>query len=460
MTNNIILKADSYKASHFLQYPPGTKRVASYIEARGGGDETVFFGLQPYLKDLARGITKEDVLEAKEIFTPHGVPFNEAGWMYIVDSLGGKIPVQIQALPEGMVVPVGTPLVQLMNTSSELPWLTSYLETSLLRAVWYPTTVATISRKAKKIIKLWLKKNADDPDTEINFKLHDFGARGVSSSESAALGGMAHLVNFMGTDTIEGLVAATRHYGTGKETFGFSIPAAEHSTITSWGRAREVEAYRNMLKQFAKPNSLVAVLSDSYDIYEACSKMWGEELKQEIIDSGATVVIRPDSGNPREVVLKVLEILKSKFGGTLNSKGYFVLPSYVRVIQGDGVNLTSINEILMHMDAAGYSASNIAFGMGGALLQKCDRDTFKFAMKACAIEDENGWRDVYKDPVTDSGKRSKRGIQHVYNMLDGLLVTTSPALDMTNLLENVFIDGEVTRNETFENVRMRANQNV
>lgn len=235
---------------------------------------------------------------------------------------------------------------------------------------------------------------------------HDFGARGVSSAESAGIGGASHLVNFMGSDTVEGILLANHYYM--ENMAGLSIPAAEHSTIGAWGRNKEVEAYRNMLNKFAKPGAIVAVVSDTYDIYEACEKHWGTTLKDQIVASGATVVIRPDSGDPATVVLKCLQILDEKFGSTVNTKGYKVL-NYVRLIQGDGVNRDSIVEILDTINNAGYSTTNIAFGMGGALLQQVNRDTQKFAYKCSAVEKDGEWMDVYKDPITDPGKRSMAG---------------------------------------------------
>jgi nicotinamide phosphoribosyltransferase len=455
---NFILQTDSYKTSHFLQYPEGTTKVSSYIEARGGDSATVcFFGLQIFLKQLADVvITEDDVLQAEHIITAHGLPFNSEGWMIIVNDHGGKIPVIIEALPEGSVVPVGTALVQLQNTDSRLPWLTSYLETALLRAVWYPTTVATISRKAKTLIREYLDKTSDNPAAEILFKLHDFGARGVSSKESAEIGGLAHLVNFRGSDTLEAIAAAQEYYY--EPMAGFSIPAAEHSTITSWGRANEVNAYHNMIEQFGGDGKLYAVVSDSYDIYNACEQLWGQDLRQEVITKGGTLVIRPDSGDPVEVTLKVIQILEEKFGTTLNSKGYKVLPPYIRIIQGDGVNLDSIERILKTYEAYGYSASNITFGMGGALLQKVDRDTFKFAMKASYIEINGRGHDVYKDPITDTGKRSKRGLLGVARDEKGNIFT-GPSTVVRNMMEIVYHNGDLLSYMTLEDVRKNSEVN-
>jgi nicotinamide phosphoribosyltransferase len=214
------------------------------------------------------------------------------------------------------------------------------------------------------------------------------------------------MVNFMGSDTISGVLYAREFYNAG--VAAFSIPAAEHSTITSWGRDNEVGAYRNMLKQFAQPGSLVAVVSDSYNVFNAAENIWGGELRQEVIDSGAVVVIRPDSGDPVAVNTKLVQILDQKFGSTVNSKGFKVLNN-VRLIQGDGVNELTIRGILGAFMALGYSADNIAFGMGGALLQQVDRDTQKFAMKCSSALINGEWVDVQKDPITDSGKKSKAG---------------------------------------------------
>jgi len=215
MEKNIMLTTDSYKVTHWKQYPPGTERVYSYFESRGGKfDSVLFFGLQYFLKRyLTTQITKEMIDEAEPFWKAHGEPFNRKGWMHILNKHNGYLPVEIQAVPEGLVLPTSNVLVQIVNTDPEVPWLTSYLETALLRAVWYPTTVATNSFECKRVIYDALVETADDPDAEIMFKLHDFGARGVSSRESAMIGGVSHLVNFMGTDTVEGVMAARKFYG-------------------------------------------------------------------------------------------------------------------------------------------------------------------------------------------------------------------------------------------------------
>lgn len=460
MNTNLLLMTDSYKASHWLQYRPEIEYVSSYIESRGGKwDAAVFFGLQMFLKEyLTKPISLEDIDEAEAFWAAHGEPFNRAGWMHILNEHDGYLPIRIQAIPEGNVVPNSNVLVQLINTDPKVPWITSFVETPLLRAVWYPTTVATNSYACKRVIHKYLVETADDADAEISFKMHDFGARGVSSAESAAIGGCAHLVNFMGTDTVEGVLAARRYYS--EPMAGFSIPAAEHSTITSWGGAdKEINAFRNMLQKFGGEGKTIAIVSDSYDIWHAVTDLFGGELLQEIIDSGTTVVIRPDSGDPVETPVKCVELLMDKVGYTVNSKGFKVLPDYFRIIQGDGITVDTIEKILSLAKERGLSASNLAFGQGGGLLQQLDRDTLKFAMKASAVQHANGsWHDVYKDPITDSGKRSKRGrLALTRNSLGEYeTVREDTVRPSANLLEDVFLEGKLLRSYSMSEVRVNA----
>ena len=465
---NLILNTDSYKASHWLQYPPRTQATFFYVESRGGVYErTLFFGLQAILKEyLARPVTHAMVDEARDFFAAHGEPFNDAGWRRIVDVHGGRLPLSIRAVAEGTVVPTHHALVTIESTDPDCYWLPSYLETLLLR-LWYPVTVATQSWHLKQLIRQYLDLSCDDPAAQIGFKLHDFGARGVSSAESAGLGGAAHLVNFLGTDTVSGVLTAREYYH--EPMAAFSIPAAEHSTITSWGRDREVDAYRNMLRQFAKPGAVVAVVSDSYDIYRAIREHWGRTLRDEVIASGATLVVRPDSGEPVDVVHQCATLLDETFGHTVNAKGYKLL-KHVRLIQGDGINPNSIRAILERLTKAGYSAENLAFGMGGALLQGINRDTQKFALKCSAAKIDGRWIDVFKAPITDPGKQSKRGrlalLHHrefgswrTVPVPEGLQRVEDyvPEAGWEHAMQTVWENGELLKDWTFAQVRERSN---
>lgn len=458
-----ITRTDSYKFSQWVQYPKGTTYISSYIESRGGENESVFFGLQAFIKEyLMKPITMNDVKRAEHIVQAHGLPFNREGWEIIVKEYEGKLPIEIQAVPEGTVMGTHNVQVQVVNTDPRLWWLTSYLETALLRAVWYPSTVATKSRKMKKVIAKALHETSDVPvNDQIFFKLHDFGARGASSGESAMLGGMGHLINFMGTDTFEAVEGVMAYYNT-DQVVGFSIPASEHSTITSWGRENEVDAFENMLDTFGGPGKLLACVSDSFDIYAATRDLWGEKLKDKVLAMGGTLVVRPDSGDPETVPVEIIEILAEKFGFTVNSKGYKVLNPAVRVIQGDGINEHSLPKILENLKKAGFSADNIAFGMGGGLLQAWNRDTLKYAMKASAIRiNEGEWVGFSKDPITDKGKRSKEGrLGLVIDCgIGGCSHRTLPetiANQKGNLLRTVFRNGDILIEDTFEEIRKRA----
>ena len=366
------------------------------------------------------------------------------------------MPVSIRAVPEGSVVPTHNALVTIESTDPQCFWIASYLETLLMR-VWYPTTVATISWHIKKLIRRYLNETSDDAVNQLPFKLHDFGARGVSSFESAGIGGLAHLVNFKGTDTIPALLAAREYYA--EPMAAFSIPAAEHSTITSWGREGEEAAYSNMIEQYGKPGAIFACVSDSYDVFAAIEHLWGSRLKQQVIDSGATLVVRPDSGNPPDVVEKCARLLDKAFGSELNSKGFKVL-KHVRLIQGDGVNPASIKEILERLKAAGFAADNIAFGMGGALLQQLNRDTQKFAMKCSAARINGKWIDVFKDPITDPGKTSKKGrLDLVRDGTTREYVTYpigSSGSAVNSELVEVFRNGRMLKEWTLAEVRARS----
>ncbi len=453
---NIILLTDSYKASHYKQYPPGTKKIYSYFEARSKehAKETVFFGLQYLLKKYLEGVrvSKKDVDEAEDIWTAHLGPgvFNRDNWDYIVDAHNGRLPISIKAVAEGTPVAISNVLMTVENTDEKCFWLTNFLETLLVQ-VWYPTSVATLSREIKKDIASFLAQTGD-PNL-IDFKLHDFGFRGVSSVESAGLGGCAHLINFKGTDTMAGIITARQYYDA--DMPGFSIPASEHSTITSWGKDRELDAYENMLNQY--PEGLVACVSDSYNIYYACENLWGDKLKDKILNRNGTLVIRPDSGNPVEVISDLLEILDRKFGCSTNDKGFKVLPPQVRLIQGDGVDRSSINDILNAMMSKGFSADNIAFGMGGALLQKLNRDTFSFAFKCSQIQIDEHQISVSKQPLGDKGKHSKGGRLSLLKHPNGFQTWQQHMVRPDeDLLIEVFRDGEILVEHTFDEVRERA----
>lgn len=455
LARNFVTDTDSYKGSHHLLYRRGLNGMMAYIESRGGRyGKTVWTGLQGILMDcFLTQITKAHVEEAKRLFDGHGVPFPYEGWMRIVEVHDGRLPLIIRAVPEGKIVPVSNVLATIEVTDPELLWLLTWVETKLMR-VWYPTTVATKSYYCKRVIWETLLKTSDDPVGELMFKLHDFGARGVSSPESARIGGGAHLANFMGTDTVEAVRYMNHYYQS--DMSGFSIAASEHSTVLSWGANREDDSYRHAVGKLAKPGATFAQVSDTTDLYRVVEKIWGGELHQAVKESGATCVIRPDSGDPLEVNLKVFGILERTVGMPKNLKGYKLLPKYFRTIQGDGnKDEDSIGELLWGLVNRGYSISNIALGMGGGLLQLVDRDTQEFAMKVCAVRDkEEGWFDTFKDPKTGSGKRSKAGRLDL-TFTNGEFKTIREG-EGASALDTIYKDGQMVTTYTLDEVRANA----
>jgi nicotinamide phosphoribosyltransferase len=456
MENNLLFDTDSYKPSHWLQYPPDLTAMGAYLESRGGENpETLFFGLQMLLQQsFTTPITQADVEDAEEFWRSHGLPFNSQGWERVVQVHGGRLPLRIRAVPEGSRVPTGQALMTVESTDPLLPWLVTWVETQLLR-VWYPITVATRSWHLRTVLEAALERSADDPAGELLFRLHDFGSRGASSPQSAAIGGLSHLIAFRGTDTGAALVAGRRYYDC--PMAGFSIPAAEHSTVLAWGQEHEAQAYRNILDRFARPGAVLAVVSDSYDLWNAVDHLWGEQLRQQVIDSGATVVIRPDSGDPLRIVPELLRRLEARFGTRVNGKGYRVL-EHVRVIQGDAITSESLPQVLETVLAAGFSAENVAYGMGGGLLQQVNRDTQRFAYKVSWVERSGRIQPVHKSPITDPGKTSKAGVLDLVRTggTYRTVVRPQPGVYPDSCLQTVYENGELLNRTSLDQVRDRA----
>lgn len=402
---NVLIKADSYKGSHFKQYPEGTEFIYSYIAPRKGSNPVVILGIHDFCEMIDDVVYSWNIQEFMEISEAHGIPFNEGWWDLLKKYHAKPLPLRVMGVPEGTVVDPGTPAACIVNTDPEFPWLTSFFETLFLRTVWYPSSVASNSRAIKVRLKEFMEITGANLDT-LPFKLHDFGARGATSCDAAAAGGHGHLTQFLGTDTLEALKYVRDRYGSTLMP-GFSIPATEHSTVTSWGRENEKEMYETFIKKNGGKGKIFACVSDSYNIWESL-KMW-KELEPLLLETGGTLVVRPDSGDPIQTPVSVIEKLLQLFGHTVNEKGFKVLPDHIRVIQGDGINTESLVRICQLLVDKKISIDNIAFGMGGGLLQKVDRDTYGFAMKCSAARVNGEWRDVYKDPIA-GGKTSIKGI--------------------------------------------------
>lgn len=460
--NNICLLTDSYKVTHHYFYPKGTERIYSYLESRTGSEfnKTVFYGLQYILKKYLEGsvVTEEKVAEAEKIIDSHIGPniFNTEDWMYIVEKLDGKLPIEIKAVPEGTPVDVGNVLMTVENTDKRCYWLPNYLE-SLLLQVWYPSTVATLSAEVKKLCNFYLEVTGSSKNN-IDFMLHDFGYRGSTSTESSKLCGSAHLLNFSGTDTIPALSIPMNYYHD-PDVEGFSVQATEHSVMTSQGVENEMNQVINVVKN-AK-NGILSIVIDSYNyrnfLQNACFKE--NELHNEINTflnkkEGNKIVFRPDSGEPVSTTIDCLEIMSEGFGTKLTKEGFKVFNANVGLLWGDGLNYHKIRDILFGMKANGWAAENIIFGMGGGLHTAVTRDTQRNAFKCSAQYRNEQWFDIFKKPM-DSSKKSKKGrFKLIKN--NKTYETVSIDDEGKDELNLVFKDGEIIFEEDFKTIKART----
>ncbi len=458
MEHNICTLTDSYKIGHYNMYPKDTEIVYSYFESRKGAkfNKTLFFGLQYLIKEYLTGVqvTREKIDDAKAMMDVHLGPgsFNIEGWDYILEKYKGLLPVKIKAVPEGLSIPTNNVLMTVRNTDPRVGWLTNYLETFLTH-VWSSSTVATLSREVKILCKHYLETTSTNMDG-LDFMLHDFGFRGISSIESAGICGAGHLINFQGTDTIRAIEFAKEYYDSG--VCAFSVPATEHSIMTSLGPDEEHKVVKQLIKDY--PTGILSVVIDSYD-YERFIDQIAFNNRMDIISREGKFVFRPDSGEPVPTTLRVFELLDKVFGSTTNDKGYKVLHPKVGVLWGDGIDYMGIRNILHAITADGWSAENIVFGMGGGLLQKVNRDTQRFAFKCSAQKRSGTWYDIFKKPK-DISKMSKKGKQYLYAVkgAHGTSYTTTNVKDPNkkNILETVFENGKLVKEFTFDEVRENA----
>lgn len=410
----VAAMSDSYKYGHFEQYEAADEMVA-YAEFRGpltpGDQRIVFTGIRHIVeKFLHHNWTHQELDVLGQFMKTHAAgntsyPWPEELFRKFVNENSGYFPVKVQAMPEGSVIMPHVPCYQI---TARQPYarLVTFLET-LLTKVWYPSTVATLSRNIWQDYHDAYTISVDEADWwSLDYRLHDFGMRGCTCEEQAKIGGLAHLLNFKGSDTVSAAITAQFAYNEGRPV-AESIPATEHSVMTSRGRNGELGIVRDMIGMYGK--GVFATVGDSYDwnnfldvIVPACAA----EMKAQ----GGLWVVRPDSGDPVKCVLAALDVGYRNFDSHVNSKGYIVLHNFA-TIQGDGIDRRVVREILQAVLAAGYSAQCVAVGMGGGLLQKVNRDTLRFATKLCFVRSLDGKReiDVMKDPKTDPDKCSLPG---------------------------------------------------
>lgn len=465
---NYANDTDSYKLSHFLLYPDDMEYMESYFESRGGEfDKCTLFGMQ-YIshKYLSRPITRADINELELDAKNHGEPFNREGWLHILKEYGGRLPVTVRGIPEGLIVPCKNAILVVRSPRDpKCAWITNWLETMLSR-VWYPSVVAIASRELKKVWMYYLELSSDDPAGEVGFKHHDFGGRGVTCQEQGMLGSGAHLLSFFGSDTLAGIKMLNHYYDSPMS--GFSIPATEHSTMTIFGEENEEDTVvrwvtKTLIEREVPPGmpKLSACVGDSWNMFNFTRMVCKPRIRELVKSSGGTLVVRPDSGDPAPTLCKILDIFEECLPEgeiTTNSKGYKLLPGYFRIIWGDGINRRSMKVILKALTDHGWSASNLAMGSGGGLLMDFTRDTQKHAFKCCAVIRSGRMIKVSKNPITDPGKKSKEGRLDLI-FVDGEYRTVVLDDGVDQHPDSVFVTyfhlGDIMYHTTLDEVRTR-----
>lgn len=469
--SNPLLMTDVYKLGHMRLYKPGTTKVYSYLCARSTKKEqkALFFGLQPYLKLLETPIT---AAHGAEFLTFYKEILGAEAPVDIISKISalvklGYIPLKIKAVPEGTVLDNKNVLVTVTNTHPDFFWVVGFFE-SLLLKVWNTVSVATASYKYKKLVTKFANETSDS-EFLLPFLVHDFGYRGVSSEQTAELSGAAHLVNFCGTDTVPAVRFLKENYAaTG--LIGASVAATEHSIHCSFGPTEENELeYVNRMLEL-NPTGILSVVSDAYDYFRMLTVTL-PKVKDKILARDGKYVVRPDSGDPMKILCGdptapegspefkgTFRLLEEIFGATVNSKGFKELNSKVGVIYGDGMYYERFEGILAAMKEMKYASTNLVIGIGGLLLQHHNRDDLGFAFKATSAVINGETVELFKDPATDPGKRSHKGLmQLVY--ADGVYSTKDQVSEIEEdqgVLETVFLNGKITKFVNLQEIRERA----
>lgn len=456
MTTPIYLAADFYKLSHREQYPKGTTVVYSTLTPRSNkyapwSDKIVFFGLQYFIKEyLIDRFNKEffqvpieEVIETYTSFVKNTLGKQEVDVQHLVDLHKlGYLPLEIKALPEGTLAPMRCPVMTIENTDPSAFWLTNFIETILSTTIWQPITSATLAYQYRNTLDKYAYLTTGS-DLGVDFQGHDFSLRGMSSEESGMASGMGHLTSFKGSDTIPAIFGAHKYYNAPLDaSTASSIPATEHSVMCSYGQTDEFELFKHLLTE-VYPSGLFSAVSDTWDFWKVVTE-YLPKLKAEIMARDGKLVIRPDSGDPVDIVAGtkvngttpqekgLIECLWDIFGGTVNEQGYKVLDPHIGAIYGDSINLERATEISKRLEEKGFATTNIVFGIGSFSYQYHTRDTFGFAVKATAATVNGEERMLFKDPKTDDGtKRSQRGRVVVGHIAD--VLAKNPSFDVTSL---------------------------
>lgn len=495
-----LLLVDFYKQSHVHMYPEGLQLLFSNFTPRKtrmkGVNYMVHFGMQYFVKEYLIDQwnknfferPKDEVMnEFKNFMEKTLGPLPSYDHIEKLHDLG-YLPLSIWALPEGTRVPMRVPSFVIYNTHKDFAWMTNFLETLTSNVLWSMCTTATIADQYKKLFSAAALETTGSPFC--NFQAHDFAMRGYSSVETTGTSGAGHLLSFMGTDSIPAIQFLRDYYGADmdKELIGTSVPATEHSVMTSYGKEKEIDAFERLLTLY--PSGILSIVSDSFDLWAVCTKFL-PKLKEKILARDGKLVIRPDSGNPVDIICGtektltninwsgkpstemhkkecemkgVVELLWDVFGGTVNEQGYKVLDSHIGVIYGDSITLDRAREINERLKAKGFASTNWVAGVGSFTYQYNTRDTFGSAIKAtyCEVEKDGviEKRNIFKDPITDDGtKKSATGLLAVYDSPYGLLLREKATWEevkncaFVNIFENSKLKNEVTLAEIRERLK-------
>lgn len=508
--NNIhpLLMVDGYKLSHHLMYPEGTTLVYSNFTPRSNKhaktEKVVSIGQQMFVQwlnetfnnDFFQASRKDAILYIKEELEFYlGTEFDCSHFAALYDL--GYLPLEFKALPEGTLVPMKVPVLTIVNTHPDFGWLVNYLETIISNSLWQVMTSASIALEYRRILTKWALATDKDNVGFVDFQAHDFSMRGLSSIGSTQLSGFGHMAVFTGSDNLPAIHTARKHYGAKGFIIG-GVPATEHSCMCAGTKEDELGTFRRLMEIF--PTGLLSVVSDTWDLWKVLTEIL-PALKEEIITRDGKLVIRPDSGDPVNIICGhtegtvdqdgiyfdrfgkklstaefkgVIELLWDTFGGTINEQGYKVLDPHIGAIYGDSITLERAEDICKRLEAKGFASTNIVLGVGSFTYQMNTRDTYGFAMKATYIEVTTDYgqfsggvwtegREIFKDPVTDSGiKKSAKGLLQVYKVKGAhgesdyiLKDQCTWKEEKQGELQTIFKDGKFFNTVTLETIRKR-----
>ncbi|MCB9260945.1 MAG: nicotinate phosphoribosyltransferase [Flavobacteriales bacterium] len=484
---NPLILTDGYKVDHRRQYPPQTTLVYSNWTPRrsriDGIDEVVFFGLQYFLKKYILGQFQTEFFDKpkSEVLSKYARRINnylgpnQVGVNHIADLHDlGYIPMVFKAVPEGASVPIRMPMMTMYNTHPDFFWLTNYFETLLSTTIWLPCNSATIARQYHILLNDYAAKTSDIAEF-VNWQAHDFSMRGLGGLEAALISGAGHLLSFNGTDTIPAIDFLEDYYNANSDTelIGGSVAATEHSVMCMGTNVGEEETFKRLITEIY-PSGIVSIVSDTWDLWKVLT-VFLPNLKEKILARDGKVVIRPDSGNPADILCGnpngkseaeqkgVVQLLWDVFGGQINTKGFKQLDTHIGAIYGDSITLDRAKEICQRLMQNGFASTNVVLGIGSFTYQYNTRDTFGFAMKATYGEVDGIGREIYKDPITDDGtKKSAKGLIKLelqngrYKMFDRV----SWQEEQKGELKEVFRDGKLLVDQKLSDIRSRVQNSL